>query len=116
MLNDNERFANHIREYYRERLGGNYITRHFGFAAYRIRDEVLYFDEFYTERGTSFRDTFGLMRDVIKLARDTGCKHIVGLNDPSLDDYERIKKLHQYWKMYDSGQRDGHREMWVRDL
>jgi len=110
------KFEQHIRAYYSERLGGYYLTVECGFAAYRIRDGVFYVDDIFIERGATYRHGFDLARRLFKLARDCGCTHLCGANDPTLDTYEDIKKLHKFFGMTNSGQLDGHRELWLREL
>lgn len=110
------KFETHIRDYFAERLGIIFECRDFGFAGYRIVGNKLHFAEFYVEPDTSYTDTFRLMRDIIAIARSHGCEYIYGCNDNTLEIYPRVKKLHQFFKMYDSGQRNGTEEIWIRDL
>jgi hypothetical protein len=110
------KFETHIRDYYADRLGIIFECRDFGFVGYRIIGGNLDFAEFYVEPNTSYRDTFRLIRDIFAIARSHNCKYLYGCNDTTLSSYEDIKKLHKFFKLVDSGQRDGHREIWVVEL
>jgi hypothetical protein len=110
------RFTRHIKEYYFHRLGVQFLTRDFGFCGFRTIGDDFYIEELYVERGTSYTKSLRFFREIIEFAREVGCKRVIGGNEKSLDTYDSIKRLHTFYGAYYSGQSDGTKELWIKDL
>lgn len=109
-------FEQHIRDYYRQRLGVEFVTTDYGFAGCSTDGTSLYIHELYVVAGTSHTESFRFFRRLFSFARELGCTRIVGANDTSLSSYESIKKLHIFFGAKPSGELNGTSEIWIKEL
>lgn len=115
MQSRDERFAQHIRDYFSERLGISFHTRDYGFVGYKIDGTDLYIDEWYVEPRTTFFKALRIVKEVVEIGKQHGCTRLIGCNETTLPTYKDIRTLHVWFGMEHIGD-NGTLELWAREI
>lgn len=68
-----------IKKYMKEVSDNDFHSSGNGFAIYKIVGEEFFIDSFGTAENASKKDTGDFFREVIELAKNSGCKYVTGI-------------------------------------
>jgi hypothetical protein len=114
-MQNEERFARHIREYYKERLRVEFITSEFGFVGFSTDGTDVCINEWYMQPNTALIESLRLVRQVVAIGKQRGCNRLIGGNETTLPTYKNVRKFHEWFRMSYLGD-NGTLELWGKPI